>query len=150
FYAPLSPTHGLLLLQGRDDAFARPYVYDWVNETFARPSMNITGLCRDGRVKAFDASADGQWLAVSCSGGNVYRLDMKDGAVTPIILQDDLTQLPVTHLRLSPDGRSVIYLQDEQGIIQDIETGQRQHFGPDYHLTRYANWLPSGALDGWR
>lgn len=107
-------------------------------------------LSRDGKKILFKVDARRVWRRFDEARSLVYNL--KDKSL--LAVHNDSTR--VRHAKLSPDGKKVGYVLDNNIYVQDLETGKIKQItndGSDVIINGQFDWVYEeefGQSDGWR
>ncbi len=125
----------------------RPDLFLWRWET-----GQLRRITRGAAVREASPAPDGTWaVGVRCLHAlcNVVRIELDDGAVTPLTDTDPLR--PYYHPRVSPDGTTIVAsVQTPEGwrlVAMDANGDSVRRIGPDDSADRFdAEFLPDGRL----
>jgi hypothetical protein len=140
---------GILVVRSgvAENARERPDLFLWSWE-----DGHLRRITRSAAIREAAPAPDGSWaVGVRCLHAvcNVVRIELDDGAVTPLTDTDPLR--PYYHPRVSPDGRAIVAsVQTPAGwrlVAMDADGRNERRIGPEDGAARFdAEFLPDGRL----
>ncbi len=113
---------------------------------------DVRRITRGAAIREASPAPDGTWaVGLRCLHAmcDIVRIDLDDGAVTPLTDTDPLR--PYYHPRVSPDGRTIVASVQVDGewrlVAMDADGSNERVIGPDDGAARFdAEFLTDGRL----
>jgi hypothetical protein len=113
---------------------------------------DVRRITRGAAIREASPAPDGTWaVGLRCLHAmcDIVRIDLDDGAVTPLTDTDPLR--PYYHPRVSPDGRTIVASVQTDGewrlVAMDADGSNERTVGPRDGAARFdAEFLPDGRL----